>query len=82
VVRTQIQITRQQARKLRVIAKRSGLSLAEVIRRCIDQALEGGLLDRKAMYDRAAEGIGAFADPEASDLAEGHDRYLDDAFRR
>lgn len=82
MVRTQIQITEQQARKLRKRAREQGISLAEVIRRCVDHALANSEPDLATLYDRARKMVGAFHDREgATDLAENHDRYLDEAYR-
>ncbi len=81
VVRTQIQLTEQQARRLRALARERGVSLAEVIRRCVDAGLAGDGHDRAARYDRAARVVGRFADRRgARDLATRHDRYLDEAY--
>ena len=40
MIRTQIQLTEAQARKLRVRAREKGVSLAETIRRFVDRGLE------------------------------------------
>ena len=81
MVRTQIQLTTEQARRLRKIAREEGISLAEVVRRCVDRALETDRLDRDALYARAAGIVGRYPDREAAvDVAEEHDRYLDEAF--
>jgi hypothetical protein len=80
LVRTQIQLTDEQARKLRRRASQQGISMSAVIRRCLDESLERGL-DRAAHYERAARLIGRFPDRQrATDLAAGHDRHLDEAF--
>jgi hypothetical protein len=39
MVRTQIQLTENQARKIRRVAAEQNISFAEVVRQCIDQAL-------------------------------------------
>lgn len=80
MVRTQIQLTQRQARRLRARARELGVSVAELIRRCIDTALEERS-DRAALYARAAELAGRFEDRNgAKDLARRHDDYLDEAF--
>ncbi len=82
MVRTQIQLTEEQVRRLRRRARQEGISLAEVIRRCVDEGLAGQTVDRAGLYRRAAGIVGRFPDIEgARDLAGSHDRYLDDAFR-
>jgi adenylylsulfate kinase-like enzyme len=82
VVRTQIQLTPEQARSLRKIAREEGISLAELIRRFVDRALEeGGGRDRTGLYARAATLVGQFSDRRgAKDLSESHDRYLEEAY--
>lgn len=82
MVRTQIQLTEEQARRLRRAAVEEGVSMAEVVRRCVDLALEERRPDRTELYRRAAQLAGAFRDRDgASDLSADHDRYLEDAFR-
>lgn len=80
MVRTQIQLTEQQARRLRDQAREQGLSLAEVIRRFVEKGLAEETPGRDALYDRAARAVGRFRDRRgARDLAAQHDRYLDEA---
>lgn len=62
MVRTQIQLTDQQARRLRAQARDRGLSLAEVIRRCVDKGLAEEMPDGATLYDRTARVVGRFHD--------------------
>ena len=78
MVRTQIQLTDQQARRLRAQARARGLSLAEVIRRYVEKGLAEEGSDRSGHYERASRLIGRYRD--ARDLSAGHDGYLDEAF--
>ena len=81
MIRTQIQLTERQARRLRAQARQEGVSLAEMIRRCVDKGLADETIDRAQLYERAAGLIGRFPDKSgASDVAENHDRYLEKAF--
>jgi hypothetical protein len=81
MVRTQIQLTEQQLRKLRARAREHGISLAEVIRRCVDLALADEINDRAEFYDKAARIVGRFPDEgDVTDLAREHDSYLEKAF--
>ena len=81
MVRTQIQLTDQQARRLRAQARERGLSLAEVIRRYVEKGLSEETSDRASRYDRAARVVGQFRDRRgAGDIAVNHDRYLNEAF--
>ena len=79
--RTQIQITEQQARKLRALAREQGISMSEVVRRCIDRQLGEEVPGRAELYARAAGLVGRFVDSAgAEDLSQEHDKYLDESY--
>ena len=81
MVRTQIQLTEQQARRLRSQAHERGLSLAEVIRRYVEKGLAEESPDRSVLYERAAGLVGKYRDRRrARDLSAKHDDYLGEAF--
>ena len=81
MLRTQIQLTEEQHRLLRAAARREGISVAEVVRRCVVQFFRDERPSRKVLYDRAAALVGTFEDPEgATDLSERHDAYLDGTY--
>ena len=81
MVRTQIQLTEAQARKLRLQARRQGVSLAEAIRRLVDRGLADERDERARLYSRAAEAVGRYRDRKGKqDVASEHDAYLDEAF--
>jgi len=81
MIRTQVQFTDDQLRRLRREAKAQGISVAELIRRLIEQGMEDTLADRAALYERALGFVGAFRDRDnASDVSERHDSYLEEAF--
>ena len=82
VIRTQIQLTEQQARRLRAQAREEGVSLAAIIRRCVEKGLsEEEAPARKVLYERAARLVGRFTDRGgARDVSGKHDRYLDEPF--
>lgn len=75
MIRTQIQITEDQAHKLRSLAHDREASVASLVREAIDRFLrdEPSLSweDRKR---RAIEAVGSFHGPP--DLAERHDEYF------
>lgn len=82
MVRTQIQLTEEQARKLRRAARSQGVSMAEIVRRCLESGIETETANRAERYQRAAQVVGAFRDrEEAQDVSAEHDGYLDGAFR-
>jgi hypothetical protein len=76
VIRTQIQITELQAAQLKQLAEHEEVSLAELIRRAIDQLLAATNFVPDAEQRRLALAfLGQFPD-EAADVSENHDRYL------
>ena len=80
--RTQIQLTEDQARRLRTLARRDGVSVAEVIRRCVNRVLDQESVSRAEKYQRAAGLVGQLTDPSGeTDVATHHDEYLDEAYR-
>ncbi len=80
--RTQIQFTEEQLRRIRAFAHREGVSVAEMVRRCVTRFLHSESPDRQARYARAAALVGSFDDADgATDLAERHDEYLEEAYR-
>jgi hypothetical protein len=82
MVRTQVQLSDQQLVALRALAAREGVSIAELVRRGVEQLLRGRHgPDPDERKKRALEAIGKFRS-RRSDVSENHDRYLADAFRR
>ncbi len=78
MIRTQIQITSEQARALKRLAAREGKSVAELIRISLDEMLRtGGLKDQEALRQKASAAAGRFHGPP--DMAENHDAYLAEA---
>lgn len=81
MVRTQIRLTDQQARRVRARARERGMSLAGLIRRYVERGLAEDAPDRAALYDRAAGVVGRFGNRRcARDISSRHDTYLDEAF--
>jgi hypothetical protein len=77
----QIQLTEGQHRALKRWANRLGISLAEAVRRCVDDRL-GREEASRGRADRVREAqavVGKYASGR-SDIAERHDEYLTDAF--
>lgn len=76
MVRTQIQLTESQTKILRELALKQGISVAELIRKSVDnylKQLDGG--DKKELVERAKEATGKYH-TGLKDLAESHDQYL------
>lgn len=83
MIRTQIQLTEEQSRRLQDEARASGRSVAEVIRRSVDRYLDQESSRKTGTLSRlsAAEVAGAFHSG-SSDIAARHDDYLDEAYGR
>ncbi len=81
MVRTQIQLTEEQAILLKNLAAAQGVSMAEIIRRAVDSLhrFPHGSLPRERR-ERAAAAAGKFRSG-VTDLAMDHDRYLIESIR-
>lgn len=78
MIRTQIQITNEQARALKRMAARERKSVAELIRISVDALIRtGGIKDQDELRHRAILAAGKLNGPE--NLAADHDNYLDQA---
>ena len=85
MVRTQIQLTPEQHRRLKRWAQQRGISLAEAVRRCVVEHLEAqdAAPPRATLVREALKVAGTYRDPDgATDVAREHDRHLSDAYRR
>jgi Arc/MetJ-type ribon-helix-helix transcriptional regulator len=79
VVRTQIQLTEEQAEALRRLAHERRLSMAALIREAVDRLLDGD--DDRERWRRALSVVGKYRDKEgATDLGVNHDKYLAEAY--
>ena len=81
MVRTQIQLTERQARELKKMAAREGVSMAEVVRKAVDAKLRGGGSDIpwEERVRRATAVMGKFHSG-LKDVSRRHDHYLAEAF--
>ena len=80
VLRTQIQLTEEQARALKDLAHREGKSVAELTRQAIDYWLQKvGSLSAEERRQRALAVVGRFHSG-LSDISERHDDYLTEAY--
>lgn len=76
MIRTQIQLTEAQAKSLQELAARQGVSMAELIRRSVDNYIKNyNGCARQDLIERAKEAAGKYHAAEA-DLAKSHDLYL------
>ncbi len=75
MVRTQIQLTVEQAEKAKRLAAERGVSMAEVIREAVDRLPERD--DRAGRFTRALAVVGTGRDIEGmTDVSLRHDEYL------
>ena len=79
MVRTQIRLTEQQVEKVRREASRIGISMAEFVRRALDNALAASG-SPSSVRQRSLRVIGCVASG-TGDLSEKHDNYLGEAYR-
>jgi predicted DNA-binding protein len=80
MIRTQIQLTEEQAEAVKRLAQREGRSVADVMRESLDVHLRSrGVIDREAQKRRALEAIGRYRSG-VRDLATAHDRHAAEAF--
>jgi predicted transcriptional regulator len=80
MIRTQIQLTEEQARALRELASRDHRSMADLVRESVSEYLARRRpTDRGGLARQARELAGRFRSGRP-DLAEEHDRHLEEAF--
>ena len=80
MVRTQIQLTEEQARALKAQARLEDRSMAELVRECVAEYLARRRIPDVRELARRARGLKGRFRSGVPDLAEAHDRHLDDAF--
>ncbi|MGB4950782.1 MAG: CopG family transcriptional regulator [Rhizobiaceae bacterium] len=80
MLRTQIQLTEDQARLLKRLARQKQVSLAEVIRQSVDLYIAtAGERPLDEQYARALAVAGKYRSGD-TDLGRNHDDYLADAY--
>lgn len=76
MIRTQIQLTEEQANTLKRIAARQGKSVAELIRISVDEWIRSNaFVDKDEQRRRAIAAAGKFSSG-LGDLSEKHDQYF------
>ena len=75
MIRTQVQLTDEQAQVLKALSARTGLSIAALVRRALLPLLRDGLASDEERFRRASEIVGRFHSGK-TDIAREHDRYL------
>ena len=81
MIRTQVQLTEEQARALKSLATARQVSVAELIRQGVDTLIQSsGAIDAAERRRRAIAAAGRFHSG-ASDISANHDEYLAEAFQ-
>ena len=79
-IRTQVQLTEEQARALKARARDEERSMADLVRESVSEYLaRRPARDRRSLLGRARALTGRFHSGY-TDVAENHDRHLDEAF--
>lgn len=82
MIRTQVQLTEEQARTLKTLAVERGSSVAELIRQSVDNfILQSTGVSADERRRRAIAAIGRY-DSGRSDISTKHDEYLAEAYRQ
>ncbi len=82
MVRTQIQLTEEQAKKIKKIAASRGTSMAEVIREAVEGAIQSDVgTAAEERRKRALEVVGKFRSGK-KDVSKRHDAYLTEAWSK
>lgn len=79
MVRTQIQLTEEQAASLKRIASEANKSVAALIRECVDSYVRASAAMDEAERDRRALALVGLFNSGLGDLGEEHDKYFVEA---
>jgi hypothetical protein len=80
--RMQIQLTSEQAERLRERARQRRMSTAAVVREAVDSALRdlSGVLSSEERWRRSRAAVGRFGSGSPNSVSEDHDRELEDIY--
>ena len=82
MIRTQIQLTKEQVRALKHLAARESRSLADLVRQSVELYLSHEKETGRALkVELGLEAIGKFSSGSSTGSSE-HDKHLADAYRR
>jgi predicted DNA-binding protein len=79
MIRTQVQLTKEQYELLRELSHSRGESVAAIVRQAIEQFLLSRKPDRASLYRQALSVVGKYQ-AGAGDVSLEHDRYLEEAY--
>ncbi len=81
MIRTQIQLTEEQAKAIKTLAMKRNTSVAELIRRSVDELLQKAVgTDLTERRRRALAAAGRFHSGKR-DISTNHDDYLAEAYK-
>lgn len=80
MIRTQIQLTEEQASLLKEMAHESNESIAAIIRKALDQYLLKQQPNRRTLYRQALAAVGRYS-AGVHDVSIEHDLYLEEEFK-
>ena len=78
MMRVQIQLTSEQVRRVRAVARDRGISVAAVVREALDRFLDEPS-SREAVWQQALSVVGKYRG-DGRGVAVEHDRYLEEAY--
>lgn len=81
MVRTQIQLTEAQSDRLKKLAAKKQMSVAELIRQGVNVILRAEAVSPEERKRRAMAAAGRFRSGR-KDLSSAHDKYLAEAYKR
>lgn len=79
-VRTQVQLTKEQARALKVRARNEERSMADLVRESVSEYLARRLARNRVDLLKRANALTGRFHSGSSDIAINHDRYLDEGY--
>jgi hypothetical protein len=79
MVRTQIQLSEEQAARLKQLAHAGKESVASIIRKALDQYLSNQKPDRRTLYRQSLAVVGKYQ-AGLHDVSLEHDHYLEEEF--
>lgn len=82
MIRTQIQLTEEQAQRLKTLAAEQGKSVAELIRQSVDEIIKRtGRVSADERRRRAIAAAGHFRSGQV-DISTNHDSYLAETYQQ
>ena len=79
MIRTQIQLTDQQAERLAQMAHERHVSVAAIVREAVDLFMAAASPSRRELWLRAEESVGRYGSGP-NRASEAHDAHLDEIF--